>query len=172
MTFFTVEEQQVLQLRAERLARSTEAVVRVHERFISFRRANQTYLLPAAGVLGVRPLPSFTTLPGCPPHVVGLVHLNGHTVGVLDLERLAEPRAPLPPTPWAVWVAEESKSALLVADEVLDLLDVDVERLAAPLRGAFGGRLASLVRAVLPGPLMVLEAHSLLDSELFRPLQR
>ena len=172
MTLFTVEEQRVLQLRAERLAKSTEAVVRVHQRFISFRRASQTYLLPAAEVLGVRPLPSFTTLPGSPPHVVGLVHLNGHTVGVLDLERLSEPRVALPPTPWSVWVAEGAKSALIVADEVLDLVDVDVERLAAPLRGAFGGRLATLVRAVLPGPLVVLEAHSLLDSELFRPLER
>jgi hypothetical protein len=71
-----------------------------------------------------------------------------------------------------VWVTHQTRSVLLVADEILEPTDVSQSQLAAPVRGAFSGRLASRLRAVLPGPVLVLDGRLLLESELYRPLER
>jgi len=168
---FTPSERAVLEARQLRLA--GRVVVRGAEpiRLVQFRRATTLYAMPAAGMLSVRALPKLSRLPGAPPHLVGLAHLDGHVVGVLDLERLVVPNAPMPPRAWCAWIQEKGKSALLLADELLDIIDVPPSALeVGEVKGAFTGPLATRIRAVLPGPSLVIDAGRLLEPELFRNL--
>jgi purine-binding chemotaxis protein CheW len=168
---FTPAERAVLEARQLRLA--ARVITRGAEpiRLVQFRRAMTLYAMPAAGMLSVRALPKLSRLPGAPPQLVGLAHLDGHVVGVLDLERLVVPSAPMPPRAWCAWIHEKGKSALLLADELMDLIDVPPSALdGGEVRGAFTGPLAARIRAVLPGPSLVIDAGRLLEPELFRTL--
>lgn len=166
---FTPADRAVLEARQQRLAARVVAPDAEPVRLVQFRRASTLYAMPAAGMLSVRPLPKLSRLPGAPPHLVGIAHLDGHVVGVLDLERLVVPSAPMPPRAWCAWIQEKGKSALLLADELLDLVDVAPAALdGGEVRGAFAGPLASRIRAVLPGPSLVIDPGRLLEPELFR----
>lgn len=160
-------DQATLDARAARLSRPMGEAVERTERFVTFRRGSNVFAIAAAGLLRAGPLVRPTHLPGAPPHLLGLVHLNGRVVGVLDLERLQEPQAPPPSQAFTLWAISGAASILLVADELLDLLDLKQSQLSAPLRGAFAGRLANKLRAVLPGGLLVLDTHLLLAPELY-----
>lgn len=167
---FSPEELRVLQARLARLSGPAAGPAQTStERLVTFRRGTSHYAIMASELLGVHAMPRVSRLPEAPPHVLGLTHLNGKIVGVMDLDRLARPDAHAPAGPWAVWVAHETRSALLVADELLDLTDIETSRLTGEPRGAFAGPLAGRLRAVLPGPLLVLEGRLLLDPQLFRP---
>lgn len=168
-SWFTPAEQRVLEARQMRLAARVVAPDAEPVRLVQFRRAGTLYAMPAAGMLSVRALPRLSRLPGAPSHMVGLAHLDGHVVGVLDLERLVVPSAPMPPRAWCAWIHDKGRSALLLADELLDLIDVPPSALdGGEVKGAFAGPLASRIRAVLPGPSLVIEPGRLLESELFR----
>ncbi len=164
----TPAELHQLEQRGARLARRPSGQAEHAERFVAFRRGETRYALPAAMLRGVRPLPGPTLLPRLPAHVLGVVNLGGRPLGVFDLARLEHPQAPAPTAPWALWLSDGPRSLVLVADEVLEVLDVPDAQLAALVRGAFSGRLANLARAILPGPLVVLDSALLLNPELFR----
>lgn len=168
---FPPEDLPILHARMERLERLGSALSPSQvatERLVTFRRAEARYALTAADLRGVQRLPKVTRLPQTPPHVLGLAHLNGRVIAVLDLERLVRPDAPIPALPWALWLAHDACSVLLVADELLELMDIEVSRLGGEVRGAFAGPLGGRLRAVLPGPLSVLDGRQLLDSKLYR----
>jgi chemotaxis signal transduction protein len=168
-SLFTPAEQAVLEARQLRLVARVVARGAEPIRLVQFRRATTLYAMPASGMLSVRALPKLSRLPGAPPHLVGLAHLDGHVVGVLDLERLVVPNAPMPPRAWCAWIHEKGKSALLLADDLLDLIDVPAAALdGGEVRGAFAGPLASRIRAVLPGPSLVIDPGRLLEPELFQ----
>lgn len=169
---FTEREQALLEQRAARMAGEVAPRGARTERVVTFRRGEGRYALAAADLRRVAPLPKLTRVPWLPAHLPGVVNLGGRALGVLDLERLERPEAPLPSVPWAVWLSRDSRSVVLVADELIDVVDVPEALLAGGLRGAFSGRLATLTRAMLPGPLLALDANLLLNPELFQPLKR
>lgn len=169
--WFTEREEALLEERARRLS-NLHQEQRETERLVVFRRGEAQYAIAAGDLLGVRQMGRIARLPSVPPHLVGLVHLSGKTVGVLDLARLSVSDATPPAVPWGLWVSRGSKSVMVLADELLDLIDIPSAEFVRDVVGAFSGPLASRTRAILPGPLVVLDGLQLLDSSLFRPLER
>lgn len=169
---FTAEQLQHLELRAARISRTQPNQAEPVGRLVTFLRAETRYAVLASDLRRARVLPKVTRLPSTPAHLLGVVNLGGHALGAVDLERLQRPQAPLPARPWALWVSQGSQGIVLVADELHDVIDLPLSQLTTELRGAFAGRLASLVRAVLPGPLLLLDCMLLLKPELYRPLER
>lgn len=141
-------------------------------RLVVFRRGPQRLAFRASQLAAVRPLPALTRMPRMPGHVRGLLHLDGKVLAAADLLVLEEPSAPMPASPWGLWATHADKSAVVVADELLELMDIAEEKLEGALKGAFSGPLASLVGTVLPGPILVLDSRLLLESDLFLPLDR
>jgi chemotaxis signal transduction protein len=97
--WFTEREEALLEERSRRLS-DLHRDQRETERLVVFRRGEAQYGIAAGDLLGVRQMGRITRLPGVPPQLVGLVHLSGKTVGVVDLARLAAPDAMPPAVPW------------------------------------------------------------------------
>ncbi|MHB8418123.1 MAG: chemotaxis protein CheW [Myxococcales bacterium] len=172
---FTPEELGRLEVRANRLLERdllVRAVAQQTSTLLLFRRGSNRLALPARDLLGVRAMPKICRLPGLPAHVAGVAYLNGHALGVLDLERLEKPAAPLPSYPWSIWVQHDDQNLLLVADELIGLLEAPLRPLSGGPRGAFAGPIAERCREILPGPVLVLEKSRLVEDVLFNPLDR
>lgn len=60
--------------------------------FLQFEIGGHRYLLEAARVTAVLPLPALKPLPGAPEGVAGLANYQGHPVPVIDLSLLAAGR--------------------------------------------------------------------------------
>jgi len=176
---FSAEELAQLERRARRVSLTAKGEVDVSDQYLMFRRAQTRYAVAASDLRGVRPLPPLTRLPWCGPHLLGVANIEGHTLGALDLERLERPTAALPTSPWSLWVAVEKQSVLLVADEVLNVLDIARATLLHAVKGAFAGRLTALAHSIIQppsqsaeGPLLVLESRLLMNPQLYQPVQR
>jgi purine-binding chemotaxis protein CheW len=166
---FRDADQVLLEARAARLMAQSGRAVEDRLRTVAFTRAGARYAIDAAQLLSVRILVAPTPLPGAPPHLLGLIYLSGRLVPVVDLERLSSPAAPPPSPLWAVWVSRGPSTALLAADEVIGTEDLLTSQLMGEVAGTFAGALGKYLRAVLPGPLRLLDVSLLMQPELFRP---
>ena len=54
---------------------------------LEFRLAGEHYAVESSWVREVYPLREYTPLPGTPPFVLGIIHLRGQIVSVLDLKK-------------------------------------------------------------------------------------
>ena len=108
-----------------------------------------------------------TPLPGCPPHIPGLMNLRGHALPLLDLGvflDLGEPDAAAPRR--VLVVAAEGMRVGLLADRILGVVRVPAEDIA-DIRLAQNRRLIDFSRGELETSertLVVLAMDKLLTS--------
>jgi purine-binding chemotaxis protein CheW len=100
---------------------------------VVFRAEQREYALPLRQVLHVLRMVAITPVPEGPAWLLGVVNWHGRVIPVMDLRvRLGLP--PLPVglnTPLLLFQAETGTAAL-VADEVVEVLTVPAEAIAAP----------------------------------------
>ena len=79
--------QAVLTARARTLAAEAAAPPGAGFEVLEFRLAGEHYAVENSWVREVYPLREFTPLPGTPPFVLGIIHVRGQIVSVLDLKK-------------------------------------------------------------------------------------
>lgn len=83
------EKRSLLRKRAHALALNENDGADIQEciEIIVFRLAYETYGIESSFVREVYPLKDFTTLPGTPQFVLGIINVRGQIVSVIDLKR-------------------------------------------------------------------------------------
>lgn len=84
------ETREILKLRAVEMAREAEEKKAISPgiQLITFMLANETYGLESAYIREVYPLKEFTSLPGVPHYVLGVINVHGQIIPVIDLKKL------------------------------------------------------------------------------------
>jgi chemotaxis signal transduction protein len=107
-------------------------------RWCTFRVRSACFAIDSAGVIEVLRDRGLTRVPRAAPGVLGLAHLRGRIVPVVDpAERLGVSRASVGPSTYLVVSLGDDWYGLLV-DEMLDVIEIPLERIEQPT--ATGGR--------------------------------
>lgn len=126
--------QAVLAARARALA--TEAAEAPGAGFdaLEFRLARENYAVENDWVREVYPLREFTPLPGTPPFVLGIIHVRGQVISVLDLKKFFDlPSQGLSDLNKVIVLSNGSMEFGLLADLILGTRRILNDDLQAPL---------------------------------------
>ena len=115
-------------------------------RLVVFQIGEMVCAVPASSVREVIPAQPATRIPGAPPAVDGLVNVRGSLLTVVDGHAVLDRPAPPSSEPSILVLEVAGKWLGLEVDEVLDLIEVAREDLAA--KDTLPGLDPRLVRAV------------------------
>lgn len=97
--------------------------------FVVFQLASEWFVLPTAQVRSIERWRLATSVPGTPPIIVGIVNQRGTLVTVLDVRGLLGLQTDIPGrTTRLLFTRVAEIDVALIADQVADLLDLDVQR--------------------------------------------
>ncbi len=126
---------------------STETV----QQACAFKVADHCFAIDSALVTEVLHGGSLTPVPLAPEAIVGLLHLRGRIVPVIDMRRRLGFAAPRPSAGRVHLVLRQQEDWYsLLVDEVLDVHEFPTARIEQPVRG--GGPATDAVTGVFAGP--------------------
>jgi purine-binding chemotaxis protein CheW len=142
---------------------------------VVFKVAGAEYALPASEVLQMESFTGATSVPGSPPHVLGIVQLRGRVIPVIDLRaRFGLPaQAPGPDARLVVAQKGERTVALLV-DVAREVLSIPEEALKPPPR-LMGHQAEGFVKSVAQignRLVMAIDFSKVIGEELLHVDQR
>lgn len=151
-------EEALLRRRAARLAlRRTDAEVAEHVELLTFRVGAEQFALPVRELLGVVAIDRFTRVPGASPDLLGVIHVRGELVPLVDTGRLL--RSPLGDEgPRYVLLCRGAVKLALGVDAVLGINQVSKVELRPLEQGSTSGYL----EALLPDQTPLLRLTALL----------
>lgn len=125
----------VLRRRAELLSLPVVSTQRQIRRILTFAMAMEVYGLDIASVCRILRTREVTTLPCAPKYVQGVINFEGEITPVVDLKgMLGIAEAAAQPSGGRLIVVEHDGGlAAFAADEVFDVLEIDLENVEAPL---------------------------------------
>jgi purine-binding chemotaxis protein CheW len=136
-----------------------------------FRLEGEEYGFPVLKVQEIVRWTEVTRVPRVPEFILGVINLRGRVVPVIDLHaRFGLPPAPVTPRTCVIVLQVAREGGLLmsgvVADDVLEVLDVPAEQIGPPPE--FGGRvhtefIAGIVQAE-GRVILLLSAEKILDN--------
>ncbi len=129
------EKDQILRRRAEELARPEPAARSMAEglEVLVFDVARRSYAVAAACVREVQRLQSLTPLPGAPAYVLGMVHVRGQVLAVLDLRSLLDrPAQDLADLDHLIILHRREQEFGILADSIAGTRMLSVEGLRPP----------------------------------------
>ena len=139
---------------------------RVH--LIAFSRGAHRYGVELRHLTEILPLEGWTPVPGVPEFLLGVIHLRGEIVAVVDLVPLfaAAPAAP-PEEKFAVVVASGDVTTALLADSVDDVHDLTPDQIHPPLT-TFNQPRERYIRGIADGGVSVVDVKKLLADDWLR----
>jgi purine-binding chemotaxis protein CheW len=159
------ESKKILNARAKALAAPDAAPDGEMLKVVEFLLAHETYALETSFVREIRPLSQLTPLPGTPPFVLGIIHLHGEIVSVIDIRKFFDlPDKGLPDLDHVIVVSAGEMTFGILADVVLGVRGVRADELQPSLPTLTGVR-AQYLRGITPERSVVLDAMSLILDE-------
>ena len=118
---------------------------------VLFRVGETDYVLPAADVIQMESYSGATEVPGCAPHVAGLVQIRGRVIPVIDLRtRFGLPQVERTLDSRVIVVADGSRHVGLIADSARQVLRIEPDAFQDPpevIREQSRGFVNSIARA-------------------------
>lgn len=128
------ERQAILHARAQALAAVAKAAPGESCEVLEFVLAGECYAIESAWVREVVPLRELTALPGVPSFVLGIVHLRGEIVSVLDLKKFFElPDSGLSDLNKAIVLADGTMQFAILADLIAGVRRLPLADVQPPL---------------------------------------
>lgn len=160
------EPEAVLRARAQALARvSAAAEVGEQLEVLQFRLAWEDYAVEARHVREVGALEQITPLPGTPAFVLGVVHLHGEIVSVIDLRTFFElPDQGLSDLNRLIVLEGAGMRFGILADAITGMSRLPLAQLQPPPPTLTGMR-AKYLRGLTPARTVLLDAGLLLTDE-------
>jgi purine-binding chemotaxis protein CheW len=156
------EERRILNERAAALARSSESEARGETlRLLVLDVGEERYGIEIYAVQEIEPLTRLTSMPGTPPFWAGVTNLRGSMYPVLDLRRYLGLSGAEGGGNKVALVSAEGLSVGLLVDEVLEVREVPVSEIGAPVSQSNTAR-AAVVSGVTSDMLSVLDLSVLL----------
>ena len=161
---FTEKEMQILQARAERVARVsgegeaddsiTGLMVNVHD---------QTYVIPIDSLTTVYERVSVVPLPSVPPFVAGIANLRGHIIPVLDLAVLLNvPGTTTTDLMMLVVAANREMTVAFHVDRIGDVTNYNRDNLT-PVPANFETAQGLYLQGILADGTAVLDVEAILN---------
>ncbi|HQR39947.1 MAG TPA: chemotaxis protein CheW [Blastocatellia bacterium] len=134
-------------------------------RLIAFSRGAHVYGIDLASLTEIRPLASWTPVPGVPDYFLGVIQLRGEIIAVLDIAKLfGGADAPGDGDRFAVVVTAAGVAAAFLADTVEDVHDLPPDQIHPPLP-TFSHSRELYIRGLTENGLAILDAEKLLGDE-------
>ncbi len=143
-------QREILRGRARALAQEAPAPAGASSEVLEFILAQEHYAIESAWVREVVPLRELTPLPGVPAFVLGIIHLRGQIVSVLDLKKFFElPDKGLSDLDKAIVLSDGAMQFAILADRIVGvrrLLLTDLQPPLATLTGIRADYLLGITR--------------------------
>ena len=118
---------------------------------VLFRVGEADYVVPAADVLQMESFDGATAVPGCAPHVAGVVQIRGRVIPVIDLRlRFGLPPVARTLNSRVIVVSSGNRQVGLLADSARQVVRIEADAFEAPpavLREQSRGFVSSIARA-------------------------
>lgn len=127
-------QQKILRTRAQALALEAAAAPGASSEVLEFVLAQEHYLIESLWVREVVPLRELTPLPGLPAFVLGIIHLRGQIISILDLKKFFElPDKGLSDLDKAIVLSDGTMQFAILADVVIGVRRLLLADLQPPL---------------------------------------
>lgn len=159
-----LDARQILRDRAKALGRPREKAPAAESllEVLEFRLAQECYAVETRFVREVYPLKDLTPLPCTPPFVLGIVHVRGQILPVLDLKRFFDlPEQGLTDLHRIILVRGHDLELGLLADVIVGVRSIPVESLQSSLPTLTGIR-GDYLKGVTAERLVVLDLARIL----------
>lgn len=154
----------ILEARARTLAAEPPAAPGTAFEVLEFMLASEEYALETRWIGEVLPLREFTPLPGTPDFVLGIIHVRGRIVSLLDLKKFFElPAQGLSDLNKVIVLGDRDMEFGILADAIVGVRRIPGEDLQAPLPTLTGIR-ADYLLGVTRQREVLLDGHKLLTS--------
>ena len=132
---------------------------------IAFSRGDHRYGIELSFLSEIRPVTRCTPVPGVPPFYIGVIHVRGDIIAVLDIAVLfgREP-GPAEGEQFAIVVSSGDVTAGLLADSVDDVHDLLPGRIHPPLT-TFTDRRERYISGLRQDGVSILDVDKLLHDE-------
>jgi purine-binding chemotaxis protein CheW len=161
------EQKRILRERARALARPPAAapVQGVESEILEFFLAGEKYGVETSFVREVLPLKGLTFLPGAPSFLVGIIHLHGRIVSVMDIKKLFDlPDKGITDLNRVVILYSEAMEFGILADGIGEIRQAPLSGLESSLPTLTGVR-QDYLQGITADRLVVLDAAKLLGDE-------
>ena len=158
------EQQRILRIRAQELAREPEAELGADSflEVVEFRLAQEAYALESVCVSAVDRLKDVTLVPCTPPFVVGIINVRGRIVSVIDLKRFFDlPTESLTDLSRVIIIHSDTMEFGILADAIVGTRRVLLDELQPSLSTLTGVR-EEYFRGVTADGTVILDARRLL----------
>jgi len=159
--------EEILRERAAQIARENSADNKVVDELhlVGFLLYPEKYAIETAYVREVLATKEITPLPGTPAYMIGILHLKGSVVSVIDLKTLfGLKEIGLTGTNKLILLKNDHMEFALLVDEVTGLSSIDEDKIAGPPL-TLSSRAAEFIKGLTPSGTIVLDAARMLDSK-------
>lgn len=157
------QRQAILDARARVLAAAPPAAPGPGFEALEFQLAREHYALETSWVREVFPLRDFTPLPGTPEFVLGIIHVRGRIVSVLDIKKFFElPAQGLSDLNQVIVIGDGAMEFGILADAIVGVRRILRDDLQAPLPTLTDIR-ADYLMGITRQREVVLDGHKLLS---------
>jgi purine-binding chemotaxis protein CheW len=163
----TQDDRAILKARARALAQEPQRPAEVHEilKIVEFRLASEIYGIGSIHVREVYPLKDFTSLPGVPAFVLGIVNVRGRILSIVDLGNFFNlPKRGLGQLNQLIILHNPKMEFGILADEILGTRSIALDSLQA-IPATISGIGADYVLGVTSGRVIILDAERILNDE-------
>lgn len=130
---------------------------------LEFLLSGERYAIGMSYIKEVALLKDITQLPGTPPFILGIISLRGTIISLVDLRTiLGLPPKGLTDYNRIIVIHEGNMSFGLLADAIVMTRSIRMSEITRP-PPTISGVGALYLTGIIPGPLMVIDAHSMLN---------
>lgn len=161
------EKHTLLKARAQTLAVETkdEAAQKESVEIVVFNLASETYGIGSTFIREVYPLKDFTTLPGTPAFVLGIVNVRGQIISVIDLKKFFNlPEKGLGELNKVIIIRNERMEFGILADIIHGTRSISIEEIQTPPVST-GGIGAGYLKGVTNDHIIILDTEKILEDE-------
>ena len=161
------ERHAILKARARILAREPRKDTGPLEslEIIEFRLASETYGIESEFVREIYPLKDFTSLPGTPAYVLGIINVRGQILSVLDLKVFFNlPRKGLGDLNKAIILRNDRMEFAILADAILGARQIPLVTIQAS-PAAVSGIGAEYLTGITEEGVIILDAKKILGDD-------
>jgi purine-binding chemotaxis protein CheW len=161
------DRENILQRRAQALAREPQDVSLEAIEVVEFLLAHESYAIASAYVREVYPLNAFTPLPCTPPFVLGITNIHGQILSVIDLKKFFDlPDGGLTDLNQIIVVHDAHMVFGLLADAIVGVRSIPLKDIQASLPTLTGIREAYFQGVTGEGLVLVDAGRLLADPKL------
>lgn len=161
------EKRAKLKARAQVLAEEEKDNITQKEfiEIIYFRLASETYAIETAFVREVYPLKDYTTLPGVPAFIIGIINVRGQIISVIDLKKFFNlPEKGIGELNKVIIIQNEFMEFGILSDVILGVKSIPFDFIQASLSN-FSGIGSNYLKGVTNEHLIILNAKNILEDE-------